>query len=162
MIVHQTIHTDVAYEVYEGAFSWSSHFTTLKRADMAEKPYKCVKCEGTFSDIETLLKHEDTHVNDEPFACDHCEMTFSQKFELTIHELVHTDEILRHKNSNSIPSTFVDCGVTIKSEDIKEEINEWGRVEDPLSIDHESVNNNDFDMIDIEEFKLEPVRYIDE
>ena len=68
----------------------------------------------------------------------------------------------RHRNTHTTPTHFVDCGVTIKSEDIKEEINEEESVEDPLFIDHESVNNNDFDMIDIGEFKLEKVAYVEE
>ena len=43
---------------------------------------------------------------------------------------------MKSKNTN-IPlaqSSFVDCGGTIKVEDIKEELNEEGRGDDPLSI----------------------------
>ena len=50
----------------------------------------------------------------------------------------------KYENTN-IPltqSNFVDCGETIKEEDIKEEINEVVSVEDPLTFHHEIENSN--------------------
>ena len=45
-------------------------------------------------------------------------------------------ERMKSKNTNThlAQSSFVDCGGTIKFEDIKEEVNEEGRENDPLSI----------------------------
>jgi hypothetical protein len=45
-------------------------------------------------------------------------------------------------NTDLPGNTFVDCGETIKIEDIKEEINEEESVEDPLSIHHKTKKSN--------------------
>ena len=67
-----------------------------------------------------------------------------------IHNILDYINIIKHiermksKNTN-IPftqSNFVDCGETIKEEDIKEEIKDVVSVEDPLTIHHEIENSN--------------------
>ena len=42
----------------------------------------------------------------------------------------------RSKDSSSYINNYVDCGESIKAEDIKEEINDEESVEDPLDIQH--------------------------
>ena len=51
---------------------------------------------------------------------------------------------MKNKNTNFpiTKSGFVDCGESIKEEDIKEEINEEESVDDPLSIHQEIENRN--------------------
>ena len=56
---------------------------------------------------------------------------------------------MKYKNIN-IPLTqsiFVDCGESIKEEDIKEEIKEEESVDDPLSIHQEAENSNICEVI---------------
>ena len=66
---------------------------------------------------------------------------------------------MKSKNTN-IPltqSSFVDCGKSIKEEDIKEEINEERSVGDPLSIHQDTESSNIFEDIKEEIIKEENV-----
>merc|ERR1719222_1150873 len=128
----------------------------------------------TFSQKFELTIHELVHENEKPYSSDLSKQykIYKPLKQMEIHSSgldpkltkknPNCSALTRHKNTHTTPIPFVDCGVTIKSEDIKEEINEEESVEDPLSIDHESVNNNEYDMIDIEKFKLEKVAYVEE
>merc|ERR1719222_385988 len=128
----------------------------------------------TFAQKFELTIHELVHENEKPYSYDLSKQykIYKPLKQMEIHSSgldpkltkknPYSSASTRHRNTHTTPSPFVDCGVTIKSEDIKEEINEEESVDDPLSIDHESVNNNEYDMIDVEEFKLEKVAYVEE
>ena len=51
---------------------------------------------------------------------------------------------IKSKGSSFNENTFIDCGETIKLEDIKEEIRGEGNGDDPLSIHQETENSNIF------------------
>ena len=77
------------------------------------------------------------HTGDKLYSCDVCQKLYSKRTGLYYHnKTVAHIERMKNKNKNHllIPSSFVDCGESIKVEDIKEEINEEESVYDPLSI----------------------------
>ena len=101
------------------------------------KPFECNICEKTFTQKNTLANHKRTHTGEKPYSCDVCQKSYSQSSGLSAHnKTVAHIERMKSKNTNRplIPSSFVDCGESIKVEDIKEEINEEESVDDPLSI----------------------------
>ena len=81
--------------------------------------------------------HTRLHAGEKPFSCDVCQKSYYKSSVLSYHNNTAAHiERMKCKNTN-IPlnqSSFVDCGESIKIEDIKEERNEEESVEDPLSI----------------------------
>ena len=84
------------------------------------------------------------------------------KVQVYIFIVNHLLTLQKNKTNNLEPSSnkssFVDCGETMKIEDIKEEINEEESVEDPLSIHQETRTINICDDIK-EEVKEEESVY---
>ena len=77
------------------------------------------------------------HTGEKPFSCNVCQKSYAHSNALSKHNktAAHMEKI-KSKNTN-IPltqSNFIDCGETVKVEDIKEEMNEEESVDDPLSI----------------------------
>ncbi|XP_014651032.1 PREDICTED: RB-associated KRAB zinc finger protein [Ceratotherium simum simum] len=64
----------------------------LQGTHTMEKPYKCFKCEKTFSRKSGLRKHQVTHSGDKPYECIECGKSFSQKASLIVHQRIHTTE----------------------------------------------------------------------
>ncbi|XP_069464095.1 zinc finger protein 124 isoform X4 [Ambystoma mexicanum] len=56
------------------------------------RPYKCFKCEKSFSRKGTLSRHLKTHSGDKPYKCTECPKRFSRKGDLIIHQRKHTGE----------------------------------------------------------------------
>ena len=70
-----------------------------------------------------------------------CHKTFSRSTGLSKHNKTAAHiERMKSKNIDISPtqSNFIDCGETVKVEDIKEEINEEESVDDPLSIQEQT------------------------
>jgi KRAB domain-containing zinc finger protein len=102
-----------------------------------EKPFECVICKNKFSTNSNLTDHKRLHTGENHFSCDVCQKSFAQSSGLYKHNKTAAHiERMKSKNTNThlAQSSFVDCGGTIKVEDIKEEVNEEGRGDDPLSI----------------------------
>ena len=90
------------------------------------------------------------HTGEKPHSCDVCHKSYAQRSALSHHNKTAAHiERKKYKNTN-IPLTqfsFVDCGESIKEEDIKEEIKEEESVDDPLSIHQEAENSNICEVI---------------
>ena len=134
-----------------------------------EKPYECDICKKTFKWSYSLTKHKITLTCEKPYNCEICEKTFTQRDGLTKHKRIHKGntaaQFNRKKIINEDSSTHHnsanDCGEGKEVETVKEEINEEESVDDPLSIHLDNENKEedvyDYDRIDIEEFKIEPI-----
>ena len=129
-----------------------------------EKPYACNICEKRFTDKGNLAKHKIIHTGEKPYKCEICGKAFSQSSNLVRHKRAHKGnsaafliikESMKKKSSTNQNSSN-DCGERKEVETIKEE-----SVDDPLSIypnnEIKEEDMYDYDRIDIEEFKIEPI-----
>ena len=105
-----------------------------------DKPYECCFCKKAFSSSSHLTNHRRVHTGEKPYSCDLCQKSYAQICQLSRHNK-STAHIEKINNRNTkvpfIQNTFVDCGVSIKEKDTKEEINEEESVDDPLTIQQE-------------------------
>ncbi|CAL4229027.1 unnamed protein product, partial [Meganyctiphanes norvegica] len=54
-----------------------------------EKPFKCMKCEKSFTQKPNLQRHMSTHRGEKDFVCPVCQKSFTQKSNLQRHMRVH-------------------------------------------------------------------------
>ena len=129
---------------------------------LGERPHECVICKKAFSLSSNLTKHKRVHTGEKPYSFDVCQKSYSQSSGLSKHNKTAA-HIERMKSKNIIisptQSNFIDCGESIKIEDIKEEMNEEESVDDPLSIqgqtNSDEEKNTVSDEIDIVEHRIE-------
>ena len=104
----------------------------------------------TFSLSSNLTNHTKVHTGEKPYSCDVCQKSYAISSNLSRHNktVAHIEKIKsRNTNDHLTQSRFVDCGESIKGEDIKEEINEEESVDDPLTIHQETENINVYEDI---------------
>ncbi|NWH94874.1 ZN182 protein, partial [Aegithalos caudatus] len=54
-----------------------------------EKPYKCSKCEKSYSKRSHLIDHWRIHTGERPYECGECGKSFRSSSELTVHQRRH-------------------------------------------------------------------------
>ena len=101
----------------EKSISNNSSLNSHKRIDLIEKTFKCDFCVKTFFLRKYLIKHRQIHTGERPYICDICELSFTHGKQLPRHKKSFT-----HIHMNRVETNFVDCGESIKVEDIKEEL----------------------------------------
>ena len=167
---HKRSHTgEKPYEcdICETRFNQRNHLAEHKRIHTGEKPYSCKICEKAFIKKSNLDEHETIHTGEKPYKCDTCEKAFTARSNLARHKRLHKDITAAHSNRKKSlnENNSNKCSEEKEVESIKEEINEEESVNDPLSIHQDNENKEedifDYDKIDIEEFKIEPVNDID-
>ena len=77
------------------------------------------------------------HTGENPYSCDVCQKSYFQSYGLSYHNktIAHLDTKSINTNIPLTQSSFVDCGESIKAEDINEEMNEEENVDDPFTIE---------------------------
>ena len=68
------------------SFSKSGHLLTNERTDSEEKLFQSSKCMKTFSQADNLKKNERTHEGKKPFKCSKCDMSYSKLDHFKKHE----------------------------------------------------------------------------
>ncbi|NWY49153.1 ZN256 protein, partial [Sylvia atricapilla] len=69
--------------------SHSSDQVVPEQLHNGEKPYKCPKCEKSFSMRSSLIRHWRIHTGERPYECGKCGKSFSQNCQLIEHQRSH-------------------------------------------------------------------------
>ncbi|XP_075070329.1 uncharacterized protein LOC142159383 [Mixophyes fleayi] len=65
-----------------------------------EEENQCLECNQSFPNLDLLLSHQQTHLEDQPFTCSECPQSFSKEEYLNIHNNIHTDRPFRCPECN--------------------------------------------------------------
>ena len=93
---------------YKSLFIFRSYPERLRRMEEinSENRFKCHICPKTYSQKESLVRHEKTHYEEKSFECEICNKTFRRKDHLKRHQnLTHKRTLFYHKEKCGHPST---------------------------------------------------------
>ena len=100
------------------------------------------------------------HTGEKPYKCEVCKKNYRSNGELTRHTKTASHFKMKESqnlNSSSTQTNFVDCGESIKVEDIKEEINEEESVDDPLFFKEERTTSDGDNNVEVKEEVIDDV-----
>ena len=74
------------------SFTHKSHLKTHMHIHNRDRPYKCKICKSLFAQKYSLKIHMSTHIGQRPYKCDLCNSSFVLKNTFQIHIRTHTKE----------------------------------------------------------------------
>ena len=104
-IQHRLKHTNVKKYNCK-SFHASVDLRRHTRVHTGELPYKCGKCDRTFSTSNNMVAHQKRHEDLKPHQCLFCDKSFFTRTDLNVHILVHTGQK---------PHSCNECGKTFAS-----------------------------------------------
>ncbi|NXU42443.1 ZNF91 protein, partial [Drymodes brunneopygia] len=61
----------------------------VEKAQVREKPHKCLECGQSFCWRSLLMEHVRIHTGEKPYECLECGKSFRQSSNLTQHQVIH-------------------------------------------------------------------------
>ena len=128
---------------------WAKHGLRGKRIPAAacdpassDLPYKCNKCDKTFSSSSAVKLHMNTHLTRRPFKCTLCEKEFNQKGNAKEH-------LKKHLEKETISDSDVATNISTNSAYFSESKNDISNNSDDTLVLSDNVEQVDIDNLEV-------------